>query len=95
LVPLLAALQRLTMRDLYMIATLAGLLTVQFDVGYQAYLPSLVGRENVLEGNGRLALIESLAEVAEPSLPGLLVQLITAPLAIAVEPSHSCSRPSH
>ena len=85
LIPLLAALQRLSMRDLYMIATLTGSLSVHFDVSYQAYLPSLVGRENILEANSRLALTESIAEIAGPSLAGLLVQLVTAPMAIAVD----------
>ena len=82
LVPLLAWLHRLTIPHLYAIGAVAGVLTVLFDVSYQAYLPSLVERENVLEGNSRLALSESVAEIAGPGLTGVLVQWITAPLAI-------------
>jgi len=81
-IPLAAMLGRLTMTHLYVVATLSGFLTVLFDVSYQAYLPSLVERENIVEGNSRLALTESLAEIAGPSLTGALVQLITAPMAI-------------
>jgi predicted MFS family arabinose efflux permease len=55
---------------------------VLFDVSYQAYLPSLVDRDSLLAGNSRLAMTESLAEVAGPGLTGLLVQWITAPMAI-------------
>ena len=33
----------------------SGLLTVFFDVAYQSYLPSLVGRQHLLEGNAKLA----------------------------------------
>jgi Na+/melibiose symporter-like transporter len=82
MVPLLALLHHLAMPHLYVIAAAAGVLTVLFDVSYQAYLPSLVERENLLEGNSRLALSDSIAEIAGPGITGVLVQWITAPLAI-------------
>lgn len=53
-VPLAAVLHQLTMGHLYLVAAASGVLTVFFDVSYQAYLPSLVGRENILEGNAKL-----------------------------------------
>jgi MFS family permease len=81
-IPLSAALHRLTIEHLYVIAAASGILTVLFDVSYQAYLPSLITRENILEGNSRLALTESIAEIAGPGFTGVLVQLITAPMAI-------------
>jgi MFS family permease len=84
-VPLAAALRALHMRQLYIVAALTGILTVFFDVTYQSYLPSLVERERVLEGNSKLALGSSMAEIAGPGLTGMLVQLITAPTAILVD----------
>jgi predicted MFS family arabinose efflux permease len=81
-VPLAVVLHRLTIGHLYLVAAASAILTVLFDVSYQAYLPSLVSRENILEGNSKLALTESIAEVAGPGLTGLLVQAITAPMAI-------------
>jgi predicted MFS family arabinose efflux permease len=83
-VPLAAALRALHMRQLYVVAALTGILTVFFDT-YQSYLPSLVERERVLEGNSKLALGSSMAEIAGPGLTGMLVQLITAPIAILVD----------
>src|SRR4030095_16598307 len=56
--------------------------TVLFDVAYQAYLPSLIAREHILTGNSRLALTESIAQIAGPGIAGILVQLITAPMAM-------------
>lgn len=82
LVPLLAATRRLAIPQLYVIAAASGVLTILFDSSYQAYLPSLVERENILEGNSKLALSDSIAEIAGPGLTGILVQWITAPLAI-------------
>jgi predicted MFS family arabinose efflux permease len=82
MVPLLAIAHRLKIEHLYAISAAAGMLTILFDVNYQAYLPFLVEREHILEGNSKLALSDSLAEIAGPGMTGALVQWITAPLAI-------------
>jgi predicted MFS family arabinose efflux permease len=84
-IPLAAAWHRLNMAHLYAVATLAGILTVLFDVSYQAYVPSLVHRDNLVEANSKLALTESIADVTGPALTGLLIQLITAPIAILLD----------
>jgi MFS family permease len=84
-IPLAAALHRLNMAHLYTVGALAGILTVIFDVSYQAYVPSLVEVENIVEANSKLALTQSIADITGPSLTGLLVQLITAPVAILLD----------
>ena len=84
-VPLAAALDRLTLVHLYAVGLLAGVLTVCFDVAYQSYLPSLVARRQLVEGNSRLEVSNATARVAGPGLAGVLVQLITAPGAIALD----------
>ena len=81
-IPLAAVMGVLSIGQLYVVAALAGVLTLFFDVAYQSYLPSLVERENILEGNTKLALSDSVAEFAGPTLAGLLVQVLTAPIAI-------------
>ena len=82
IIPLAAMLHRLTIGDLYLVAVGSSILTVLFDVAYQAYLPSRITRENILTGNSRLALTESIAQIAGPGIAGILVQLITAPMAM-------------
>ena len=81
-IPLAAIAHRLTMAQLYAVAALTGFCTVFFDVAYQSYMPSLVGKENLLEGNSKLATSSAIAEIAGPGVTGVLVQLITAPIAI-------------
>jgi predicted MFS family arabinose efflux permease len=81
-IPIAAYFHRLAMPQLYVVIALAGFFTVFFDVAYQTYLPSLVERENLLEGNSKLAMSTATAEIAGPSLTGMLVQLLTAPIAI-------------
>jgi predicted MFS family arabinose efflux permease len=70
------------MSHLYIVAAVSAALTVFFDVSYQSYLPSLVSADNLLEGNSKLALSESIAGVVGPGVTGTLVAAITAPMAI-------------
>jgi predicted MFS family arabinose efflux permease len=81
-VPFAAAAGRLTMSHLYVVAAASAVLTVFFDVSYRTYLPSLVSPENLLEGNSKLTLSESIAGVVGPGLTGVLIQALTAPIAI-------------
>ncbi|MFL6138645.1 MAG: MFS transporter [Frankiaceae bacterium] len=84
-IPVASALGALTMLQLYVVALLAGVLTVFFDVSYQSYLPSLVGREHLVEGNAKLQSSQSVAQVVGPGVGGWLVQALTAPIAVAVD----------
>jgi MFS family permease len=81
-VPWAASRHSLTMTHLYAVVALSGILTVFFDVAYQSYLPSLVARDHVLEGNSKLGMSAATAEIAGPGITGVLVQLLTAPIAI-------------
>jgi MFS-type transporter involved in bile tolerance (Atg22 family) len=59
--------------------------TVFFDVAYQSYLPQLVDRGAIVEGNAKLQASESVTQVAGPGLGGLLIQALSAPYALAVD----------
>ncbi|HEX9370340.1 MAG TPA: MFS transporter, partial [Roseiflexaceae bacterium] len=78
-IPLAYLLGALRIEQLYLVAALAGVLTVFFDVAYQSFLPTLVEREQIAKGNGKLAVSDSIAEIAGPPLGGTLVQLISGP----------------
>jgi len=84
-IPATALLKILTMEQLYVVALLTGVLTVFFDVAYQSYLPVLVSREHLVEGNSKLEVSRSVAQIAGPGIAGALVQLVTAPMAIALD----------
>lgn len=81
-VPLCAVLDVLSIEYLYVAALLIGVLTVLFDVSYQSYLPSLIKREQLVEGNSKLQATSSLAQIGGPGLAGLLVGWLTAPIAL-------------
>ena len=84
-IPLAQLLGVLTIGQLYAVAVVSGVSTVFFDVAYQSYLPQLVGRELLVQGNARLQASESVSQIAGPSLGGLLIQALTAPYAILVD----------
>ncbi len=84
-IPIAYVLGALTMWQLYVVGFVAGTLTVLFDVAYQSYLPSLVERDQLVDGNGKLEISRTVAQTAGPALGGGLIGLITAPLAILVD----------
>ncbi len=73
-----AALGALTLIQLYAVAVLTGLATVFFDVAYQSYVPSLIERDRLHDGNGKLGATQAFAQVAGPGLGGALFGLLRA-----------------
>ena len=84
-IPVAALLGVLRIEQLFVVGLLTGVGTVFFDVAYQSYLPVLVSREHLVEGNSKLEVSRSVAQIAGPGLGGALVQLITAPIAVLVD----------
>jgi MFS family permease len=72
----------LTMIQVYIVAFFAGTFEVFFDVAYQSYLPSIVERDELVEGNSKLELSRAASQVAGPTVAGFLIQAIQAPFAI-------------
>src|SRR5207249_1191460 len=84
-VPVAYAAGALHVAQLFVVAFLVGVLTVFFDVAYQSYLPSLVARDQLVEGNSKLQATASIAQLGGPGVAGPLVRLVTAPYAILVD----------
>jgi MFS family permease len=84
-IPAAYLLDVLTLGQLYVVGFLVGTCTVFFDVSYQSYLPSLVEREQIIDGNSKLEISRSAAQLGGPGLGGLLVQALTAPYAVLAD----------
>ena len=84
-VPIVWAFGGLTLAQLFIVGFLTGVLTVFFDVAYQSYLPFLVDREALVEGNSKLEVTRSSAQIAGPALGGGLIQVLTAPYAVLAD----------
>jgi MFS family permease len=83
-IPVAAIFHLLSMVQLYLAGIVVGGASALFDIADHAYLPSLIGKTDLVEGNAKLAVTESVSEIGGPSLAGFLVQLLTAPIAIGV-----------
>ncbi len=81
-VPLAAWLHLLTMMQLYVCAALVGGASVLFEIANHAFLPSLIDRELLLDGNAKLSTTDAIAEIGGPAMAGTLFQLFTAPFAM-------------
>jgi MFS family permease len=84
-IPLAHVLGLLHMGQLYAVAVGTGVLTVFFDVAYQAYVPSLVEGVDLLDANARLEVSMSAAATVGPGIGGVLVQAVSAATAILVD----------
>jgi len=84
-IPVAYATDHLSLAQLYVVALVAGVLTVLFDVSYQSFLPSLVGSSELVAANSRLTGSAQVAGVAGPGVAGALVQSVGGAYAIAVD----------
>jgi hypothetical protein len=88
LIPITAVLgiiAKLGLPFLYGISFCVGFLQVFFDITYQSYLPSLVRRNQLVEGNRNLQASASTAQVAGPTIAGIIISIVTAPIAIVFD----------
>ncbi|MCA1846196.1 MAG: MFS transporter, partial [Actinobacteria bacterium] len=74
-VPVAAAAGVLTIGQLILVSFVIGSLSLVFNVAYQAFLPSVVHRDQLAEGNGKLAASQSVAEVTGPGVAGWMMAL--------------------
>ncbi|MFD0477754.1 MFS transporter [Nonomuraea thailandensis] len=77
-IPLAAFLGTLTIAQLMIVSLLAGVARVFFDVGYQSYLPSVVGRAGLLHGNAAMETVRACGQVAGPGAGGWAVTVLGA-----------------
>jgi MFS family permease len=84
-VPVLWLLDLLQVWHLILVALLLGVFKLLFDVAHQAYLPSLVSRNELIRSNAALQTSSATMELAGPGLGGILVQAMGAALALLVD----------
>jgi MFS family permease len=85
MIPLAALLRILHIEQLYIVALAVGILTMIFELAYQAYLPGLVGKQHLVEGNSKLSASAAVSEFGGFTLGGWLVHIFTAPFAILID----------
>ena len=84
-IPVAYGLGALRMEQLYVVVFVEAALGALFDAAYPAYVPTLIGRDRLVEGNSKLAMSSSIAEIGGPGIAGTLVQIVSAPFALLVD----------
>jgi predicted MFS family arabinose efflux permease len=76
---------QLTLLHLILVAFGAAVLTTFFDVADRAFLPTVIGRDRLVTANSTLTASSSAAEFVGFGAGGWLIQILTAPIAIAID----------
>ena len=84
-IPIAYALGSLTIWQLYVVGFVNGVMTVFFDVADQSYLPTILERDELVEGNSKLQLSTSAAQILGQPVGGGAVALLSAPIAITID----------
>jgi MFS family permease len=84
-IPIASAFASITLVHLFVVAFVTGVFTVFFDVAYQSYLPELVERDQLVDGNAKLAASESTAHVVGPGVGGALINWVGASTAVMAD----------
>jgi MFS family permease len=84
-IPIAAVGGWLTLAQVLLVAFTVAILSTFFDAADNAYLPSIVRRDELVRANGALAASGSAAEFTAFGISGFLIQLLSAPIAIFLD----------
>ncbi|WP_223885391.1 MFS transporter [Nocardia colli] len=84
-VPVVYLFDGLTLAQLYAVAFSVGTLSVLFDVCNAPLFPALVAPQRYVAGNSLINGSRAMSQMAGPSVGGLLVQLLSAPVALLAD----------
>lgn len=84
-IPAAALYDAVTLPLLYTVAGVTGIATVAYQLADHVFVTDLVGRNRVLDANGKREAADAVAEISGPAVGGALVAWLTAPLAIALD----------
>ncbi len=79
------ALGALSMLQVVLVGAGVGAASALFQITDVAYLPALIGRRRLVDGNAKLETTEAIAEITGPASAGVLIAALGAPLAVAID----------
>lgn len=84
-IPAAYILDSLTIEQLFVVAFVTGTFSAFFDIADASYLPAILDRDDLVDGNANLQISYSVAQIGGPTLGGNLIAVMAAPFAIAVD----------
>ena len=83
----------LTVAQLLLVAMLAGLVSVFFKAAFQAYIPLLLKKDELVDGNAKLQASAAFATVSGPGIGGAVAQFLgIATVSCSMPPALPCQR---
>jgi len=67
------------------VGAIVGAASALFAITDNAYLPALIGKDHLAEGNAKIESTEAIAEITGPASAGVLIGALGAPLAVALD----------
>lgn len=84
-IPLAAWTGTLGLAQVIVVGAVVGAATAVFQITDNSYLPQLIGKEHLVEGNAKLEATDSVAEIVGPAAAGGLIGVLGGPLAVLVD----------
>lgn len=84
-IPLAAYTDWLTIEVLFAVGFFCGIHNVVGGAAYQVLLAQMAGRKRLVEANAKISLGETGSALVGPGVAGMLIQALTAPIAILVD----------
>jgi len=84
-IPAAFLLGMLSLYQLFIVALVMSVTIVFYNVAYTAYLPTLIARDDLVEGNSKLETSSSAAAVVGPPIAGGLIQILSAAPSVALD----------
>jgi len=75
----------LSIVHVYIVGAVVGAASALFQIADVAYLPALVERGQLVDGNSKLQTTEAFAEISGPASAGVLIAALGAPLAVVID----------
>ncbi|MBO2537751.1 MFS transporter [Rummeliibacillus suwonensis] len=85
IIPLGSIFNFLNLTLFYIVVFIAGTFSMIFELAYLSFLPLIVSKKHLSEGNSKLEISHSVLEVSGPSISGYLISIVTAPIAIIID----------
>ena len=79
------AIGTLAMAQVIVVGAIVGAASALFAITDNAYLPALIGKAQLSEGNAKIEATEAIAEITGPASAGVLIAALGAPLAVAID----------
>lgn len=79
------ALHVLSIVHVFVVGAVVGAATALFQIADVAYLPAIVQRGELVDGNSKLQTTEAIAEITGPASAGVLIAALGAPIAVVID----------